>query len=73
MTMINHWQILGTALLVVLALNAQAGKVYRIGYLTAGSAKAFRHRLAAFRQGLKALGYVEGRNIVMEEPIIESI
>ncbi len=45
----------------------QAGKVYRIGYLTAGSAKAFRHRLAAFRQGLKALGYVEGKNIVMEE------
>ncbi len=44
-----------------------AGKVYRIGYLTAGSAKAFKQRLAAFRQGLKALGYVEGKNIVLEE------
>ena len=44
----------------------QAGKVYRIGYLTAGSAKAFRQRMAAFRQGLKALGYVEGQNIFIE-------
>ena len=48
------------------AAEQAAGKVYRIGYLTAGSAKAFRQRMAAFRQGLKALGYVEGRNIVIE-------
>lgn len=43
-----------------------AGKMYRIGYLTAGSAKAFKQRMDAFRQGLAALGYVEGRNIVIE-------
>ncbi len=44
-----------------------ANGMHRIGYLTAGSEKAFRHRLTAFRRGLAALGYVEGRNIVLEE------
>ena len=46
----------------------QTGKVYRIGFLTAVSpGKAFKSRLAAFRQGLRELGYVEGKNIVIEE------
>ncbi len=45
----------------------QAGKVYRIGFLAASSADVYRVRLAAFRQGLNDLGYVEGKNIVIEE------
>ena len=45
----------------------QAGNVYRIGFLTAGSVDNFRPRLAAFRQGLRELGYIEGKNIVIEE------
>jgi putative ABC transport system substrate-binding protein len=45
----------------------QPEKVYRIGYLTPGSNKAYRPRLAAFRKGLAALGYVEGRNFVLKE------
>ena len=45
----------------------QAEKVYRIAFLTSGSIDAFKGRLAAFRQGLKSLGYVEGKNIVIEE------
>ena len=46
----------------------QAGKVYRIGFLTPGSpVKSFKLRLTAFRQGLRKLGYVEGKNIVIEE------
>lgn len=44
-----------------------ADGTHRIGYLTAGSKKAFGQRLAAFRQGLAALGYHEGRNVVLEE------
>ncbi len=44
----------------------QAGKVYRIGFLTNGSAEFFKPRLAALREGLRDLGYVEGRNIVIE-------
>lgn len=45
----------------------RSGKTYRIGYLTAASERAFRPRLTALRQGLRALGYVEGKNIVIDE------
>ena len=45
----------------------QAGKVYRIGFLTSGSAPPFKSRLAAFRQGLQELGYLEGKNLLIEE------
>jgi putative ABC transport system substrate-binding protein len=57
------------ALLVAppVAQAQQAEKVYRIGFLTSGSVDAFKGRLAAFRQGLQELGYVEGKNIVIEE------
>jgi putative ABC transport system substrate-binding protein len=41
------------------------GKVYRIGFLW-DSPNAFLDALEAFRQGLRDLGYVEGRNIVIE-------
>ncbi len=49
------------------AYAQQAGKAYRIGFLTSGSVDAFKGRLAAFRQGLQELGYVEGTNIVIDE------
>ncbi len=45
----------------------QAGKVYRIGFLTPGSVEPFKYLLAAFKQGLQELGYLEGKNVVIEE------
>ncbi len=45
----------------------QAGKVYRIGYMSQDSAKRDKRLLAAFRQGLQELGYLEGKNIVIEQ------
>src|ERR1051325_8674088 len=59
------------ALFIALAANApaqQPGKVARIGFLSAGSAKsaAVAPRFAAFRQGLRELGYEEGKNVVLE-------
>lgn len=49
-------------------VNAQISqKVYKIGYLTAGSAKAFKQRVLALKQGLKKLGYEEGTNVIIEE------
>lgn len=44
----------------------QAGKTYRIGFLGSASAGANKDRLEAFRQGLRDLGYAEGRNILIE-------
>ena len=50
-----------------LAGEAQpAGRVYRIGYLSAQSPSAEAAHLDAFRQALRDLGYVEGRNIGIE-------
>jgi putative ABC transport system substrate-binding protein len=50
-----------------LAAEAQpAGKVYKIGYLTAGLSSADLGGKSPFRQGLHDLGYVEGRDFVME-------
>ena len=44
----------------------QAKKIPRIGYLTVSSLSANAARIEAFRQGLRELGYVEGKNIVIE-------
>jgi putative ABC transport system substrate-binding protein len=44
----------------------QPTKVPRIGYLTVASLFANVARVEAFRQGLRDLGYVEGKNIVIE-------
>jgi len=56
---------------LVLALGAmthaqQPTKVPRIGYLATVSPSANAVRIEAFRQGLRELGYVEGKNIVIE-------
>jgi putative ABC transport system substrate-binding protein len=44
----------------------QPAKIPRIGYLTGASLSAIAARAEAFRQGLRELGYVEGKNIVIE-------
>ena len=57
------------ALLLALCASAHAQqptKVLRIGYLSANSRSAVSTRTDAFRQGLRELGYVEGKNIVIE-------
>ncbi len=68
--------ILRAALTVVLALGLlaapravraqQAGKVYRIGILETIPAARNAANLDALRKGLRDLGYVEGRNLVIE-------
>src|SRR5262249_22080527 len=44
----------------------QPKKVPRIGVLSATSPSTISARVEAFRQGLRDLGYVEGKNIVIE-------
>jgi putative ABC transport system substrate-binding protein len=48
------------------AQGQQTAKVPRIGYLTGATANGQSARIEAFRQGLRELGYVEGKNIVVE-------
>ena len=58
-----------TALLHALCLPVwaqQAAKVPRIGFLIGSSPSANTARIEAFRQGLRELGYMEGKNIVIE-------
>jgi len=62
----------GAAVAWPLAARAQqAGKLYRIGYLSLGSLAAEASRFNAFRAGLAALGYVEGKNLVIETRWLE--
>src|SRR5262245_29687819 len=44
----------------------QPKKVPRIGYLSAATRPSMSASTEAFRQGLRDLGYVEGKNIVIE-------
>ncbi len=47
--------------------SQQAQKIHRIGFLSSSSLGSF----VAFRQGLGDLGYVEGKNIIIENPKAE--
>src|SRR5262245_58540873 len=49
-----------------LAEAQQPTKVPRIGFFSSISPSIFSDRVEAFRQGLRELGYVEGKNIVIE-------
>ena len=60
------------ALLFVLCLSAEAqqpAKIYRIGYLLEGSASGTAHLLKAFRQGMRDLGYIDGKNYCYRAPM----
>ena len=54
-------------LTVSFAEAQQAEKVYLIGYMALGDATLLRTRVTALRQGLLELGYLEGKNIIIEE------
>jgi putative tryptophan/tyrosine transport system substrate-binding protein len=58
-----------SALLFALCFSADAqqpAKIPRIAYLTGASLPSMPARIEAFRQGLRELGYVEGKNIFIE-------
>jgi len=50
----------------MLAEAQQPTKIPRIGFLGAGSLSAITTRIEGFRRGLRELGYVEGKNVVVE-------
>jgi putative ABC transport system substrate-binding protein len=66
--------ILAATFAFVLGVAAEAqqlGKVPSIGVLAVLSPAAISARLEAFRHGLKELGYIEGKNIVIESRYAE--
>ncbi len=54
------------AMFGAVASAQQSAKITRIGYLDAVSLSVNAARVEAFRQGLRKLGYVEGKNIFIE-------
>ena len=55
------------ALLVPLVANAQPReKVARVGFLTSSPREAMQGNLSAMGERLRELGYVEGRNLVVD-------
>jgi putative tryptophan/tyrosine transport system substrate-binding protein len=65
--------LLGSAATWPLDARAQhAEKVHRIGYLGLASAAAQASRMKALREGLASLGYLEGKNLVIEERRLDS-
>ncbi|HEY3138557.1 MAG TPA: ABC transporter substrate-binding protein [Blastocatellia bacterium] len=62
------------AMLLALSFSTEAQqptKIPQIGYLATAPASAITARVKAFRQGLRELGYVEGKNIVIEQRYAE--
>jgi len=58
----------GMLLAAPVAVEAQQAKqVPRIGFLASSSTERDASRLAAFRQGLRELGYLEGQNIAIDQ------
>src|SRR5215472_9823098 len=74
--MVSRWQVvLGFAMTAVqLSLSAysQPSTIPRVGYLSSepvtapGTASELAKRLEGLRQGLRDLGYIEGRSIIIE-------
>ena len=65
--MVAAWLLVLLALLTPRAAEAQqAGKVYRIGFLGNSTAALEGTLVGQFREGLRDLGYIEGRNILIE-------
>ena len=66
--------VLGTFFLTTfhLAQAQQPTKIARIGYLNPGDPVSRAYRTEAFRQGLKELGYIEGKNIIIEYRFAEA-
>jgi putative ABC transport system substrate-binding protein len=56
----------GAAAALPFGASAQSPAIPTIGFLHSGSADSFTAHLAAFREGLRDSGYVEGRNVMVE-------
>ena len=44
----------------------QAGRMYRVGYLSTPTRESVEHGLGAFLRTLRGLGWIEGQNLIIE-------
>jgi putative ABC transport system substrate-binding protein len=58
--------IIAVVVVGAIAQAQQVKKIPRIGFLVPGSAASYSGRIEAFRRGLRDLGHVEGKDIVIE-------
>jgi hypothetical protein len=56
----------GAAATWPIGARAQQPALPVVGFLNSGSAAEWAHLVAAFKEGLNELGYVEGRNVAVE-------
>lgn len=63
--------VLAFALVAGLA-DAQPGAIKRIGYFSAASAEVNAPRIAAFRQGMSELGWVDGKDYIVDARYAEA-
>ncbi len=66
MTRRDFMALLATTVAWPLAVHAQQRKMPVIGFLSLGSPGPFAPNVAAFRQGLAEIGYVDGQNVAIE-------
>ena len=66
--------LLATAIVISgpIANAQQAGKIFRIGFLDISTASGIAGLLEAFRQELTKLGWIEGKNIIVEYRFAEA-
>jgi putative ABC transport system substrate-binding protein len=65
----NSFSVVLCVLLLALSFPTEAqqsNRVPKIGFLVVPSRSFFADRMESFRQGLRSLGYVEGKNILIE-------
>ena len=55
----------------VVQAQQQPGNIKRIGIMASGSVSSDLNRIDVFRQALRDLGYVEGKNVVLERRYAE--
>jgi ABC-type uncharacterized transport system substrate-binding protein len=58
--------VIAFAMCGTVAVAQQPTKIPRIGYLAAAPLSAIPHRTEAFRRGLREIGYLEGKDILIE-------
>jgi putative ABC transport system substrate-binding protein len=63
--------ILGLLVTPLVSEAQQAGKVYRIGHLSGSGEATSQVFTNKFREGMRALGYVEGQNWILDERYAE--